>query len=201
MKQEYEHKLFEKISSRASFAYSRYWLHKYQVVVEFDRVQQCLHEKSLNGEWLKEPDISQGDATRLWFHFGSIVNKRVLAEVHLYFISLDNVKDMLNVITSEKDLIFIKREIGELYKTLEHYTNGRNTFEHYADRIPGGKRHEDVKDVVDIESGNSRKILGGLRGEIYKFGDQEWSLSASNFQKIINDLNNFETILHDYLRK
>jgi len=201
MKLEYENEIFEKISSRASFAYGRYWLHKYQAVIEFDRVQQCLHEKSLYGEWLKEPDITQEDAIRLWFHFGIIINEKLLAEVHLYFISLDNIKDMINVITSEKNLIFIKKDIGDINKILEHYSKGRNTFEHFDDRIPGGKRHKDAKDVVDIESGNTRKILGGLKGDIYKFEDQEWSLSASNFQEIINGLNKFETILHDYLSK
>jgi hypothetical protein len=199
MKQRYESILFEKISPRAAFAYNRYWLHKYQAVIEYDRVQQCLHEKSLYGEWLQEPDTSQNDASRLWFHFGSIVNKKAIAEIHLYFISLDNIKDMINAIVSETDLVFIKREIRDLYKLLEHYTHGRNIFEHYSDRIPGGKFQDKVAEVIDEKSGNSRKILSGLNGEIYKFGNEEWSLSASKFQEIKIGLNNFEIILHNYL--
>jgi hypothetical protein len=54
-------------------------------------VQLALHERSLAGEWLQEPNTED---TRLWFHFGKVINQKVLAETHMFFIALDNLKDI-----------------------------------------------------------------------------------------------------------
>ncbi len=199
MKFNYESAMFFCVSSRASFAYSRYWLHKQQMVMQFDRVQAALHEKSLCNEWLKEPDISQPDANRLWFHFKGIINKKVLAEVHLLFIAIDNAKDMMNVILSEEKLVHLKRKLGSFYNSLERYTEGRNIFEHYDQRIPGGNRHEKVSEEKGKDGAGARRNLGGLRGNSYTFGGKEWDLSNIAMQPIINGMGSFEKEIHEYL--
>lgn len=184
------------ISDRASFGYSRYWLHKHQAVIQFDRVQLALHERSLAGEWLQEPNAEEA---RLWFHFGKVINQKILAEVHMFFIALDNVKDMMNVILSNDTLKHLKKNVGAFINDLEHYTHGRNTFEHYDDRIPGGAKHLKVEQVKSDENCGARRILGGLRGSTYLFGDKEWELTPEKFQEAINGMNGFEKTLHQYL--
>jgi len=201
MKMNYEQIIGLNISSRAAFAYSRYWLHKYQSVFQFGRVQSGLHERSLSGEWLKEPELGQPDAIRLWFHFGGFINKKVLAEVHLLFISIDNVKDMMNTILSEDNLVYLKKKLGRFIHSLDHYTHGRNTFEHYDDRIPGGRKHSKVGETKSSPDAGPRRILGGLKGSIYTFGNKEWDLSPQEFQKIINGMNEFEIAIHGHLDK
>lgn len=201
MKKNYEQIIGFLVSNRALFAYSRYWLHKYQAVLQFDRMQSALHEKSLCGEWLKEPDIKQSDAIRLWFHFGGLINKKALSEIHLFFIAVDNLKDMMNTILSEKKLVPLKKTIGKFIYSLEHYIHGRNTFEHYDDRIPGRTKHEKVAEVKASASAAPRRILGGLKGSTYTFGDKKWDLTSKDFQKILDGLNAFEVTLHGYLNE
>jgi hypothetical protein len=201
MKEIYESSLFFESSSRASFAYSRYWLHKYQMTIQFERIQIALQERILAGEWLKEPDISQSDAARLWFHFGGFINKKILAEAHLYFIAIDNVKDMINIILSEHKFPHLKKEFGNLNKIFEHFTHGRNTFEHFDDRIPGGKKHEKVAEKKSSPEAGAKRTLGGVINNTYVFGDKEWSLSESQFQEIANGINTFEQSVHGILDK
>lgn len=201
MKKIYESSLFFESSSRASFAYGRYWLHKYQMTIQFERVQIALQERTLAGEWLKEPDMSQSDATRLWFHFGGFINKKILAETHLYFIAIDNVKDMVNIILSEQKFLHLKKEFGNLNKVFEHFTHGRNTFEHFDDRIPGGKNHEKVAETKSSPEAGSKRTLGGIVKNTYIFGDKEWPLSESQFQEIASGINAFEQSVHGILDK
>ena len=201
MKMNYGKIISLSVSSRAAFAYSRYWLHKHQSVLQFGRVQSALHERSLSGEWLKEPDLGQPDANRLWFHFGGFINKRVLAEVHLFFIAIDNVKDMMNALLSEDSLVYLKKHVGRVIYSLDHYTHGRNTFEHYDDRIPGGKKHKKVGETKSSPDAGSRKILGGLKGDVYTFGDKKWNLNPQEFQKVIDGMHSFEIAVHGHLDK
>ena len=152
--------------------------------MQFDRVQSAIHERSLTSQYLEKPDINQPDAMRLWHHFGSSINKKILAEIHLFFISVDNTKDMMNVILSEDKLVHLKESLGKYIHSIEHYTHGRNTFEHFDDRIPGGAKHNKVKEIKKSGAG-PRRNMGGLRGNVYTFGDKEWELSPNEFQKII----------------
>ena len=199
MKTDFENSITRIVSSRAGFAYSRYWLHKYQAVMQFGRVQSALNERSLSGEWLKEPDIEQTDAVRLWRHFGSTINKKVMSEIHLFFIAVDNVKDMMNVIVSEEGLTHLKKKVGSIIHAFDHYTHGRNTFEHFDDRIPGGKKHGKVGETKSSFDAGSRRILGGLRGDVYTFGDKEWSLSSQEFHNTTDGMAMYEAVLHEYL--
>ena len=199
MKANYQQVINLSVSSRAAFAYSRYWLHKHQSVMQFGRVQSALHERSLSGEWLKEPGLDQPDATRLWFHFGGLISKKVLAEVHLLFIAIDNAKDMMNALLSEDNLVHLKKKVGSVIHSFEHYTHGRNTFEHYDDRIPGGKKHEKVGETKSSPDAGPRRILGGLKGDVYTFGDKKWNLNPQEFQNVINGMNVFEVAVHEHL--
>lgn len=199
MKNNYEQAIGYFVSSRAAFAYSRYWLHKYQFVMQFGRVQSSLHERTLSGQWLKEPDLNQPDAARLWFHFGGVINKKVLSEVHLFFIAIDNAKDMMNTLLSEKNFIPLKKNIGKFIHSLEHYTHGRNTFEHFDDRIPGGSKHKKVAETKSSPDAGPRRNLGGIKGDVYTFGGKEWNLNPQEFQKIIDGMNAFEIAIHEYL--
>lgn len=199
MKKEYQEKIFFNIGSKESFGFDRYWLHKYQVIMQFNRLQTAFHERSLSTELIKTPNIDNQTEVKLWFHFGTIVNNKVLAEIHLLFISLDNLKDMINVILSNDTLKHLKRDIGSFYKELEHYTHGRNTFEHFDEKLPGGKTHSKVKGIRENINCGERKILGGLKGNIYLFGDKEWELSNIKFQKIIDGMDVFENSLLNYL--
>jgi hypothetical protein len=45
---------------------------------------------------------------------------------------------------------------------------------------------------MDNENYGARRILGGLRGSTYLFGDKEWELTPEKFQVAINGMNGFE---------
>lgn len=191
--------LFFRVSSRASGAYSRYWLHKYQAVAQFNRMHSRISERAMASQYLEEPDLKQPDAMRLYFHFGSHLNQAVMADVHLYFISLDNTMDMMKTMLSEEPLVPLKKACWPFVSSLEHYTHGRNTFEHFDERLPGGKRHENVAETKSSPEAGPRRCLGGLQGYTYTFGGKSWDLSHTEFQRIVDGLKDFESRLHSHI--
>lgn len=208
---DYQQKILVKISNRASFAYIRYWLHKSQSVVQFDRVHASFHERFIYfSDGLKEPDIRQPDAVRLWGHFGSAINQKIMGEIHFLFVSIDNTKDMMKVLLNEINSSELKKEMQSCLTMLDHYTHGRNTFEHFDERMPGGKKHDSIPEKLNEEivlKINGKEVrfmqrsLGGLRKERYTFGDKEWDVSIPQFQKFIDCIEKFEKLIHEHVDK
>ena len=175
-------------------------MHKYQAVAQFNRVHSRICERAMVSQYLKEPDVQQPDAMRLYFHFGSRLNQAVMADVHLYFISVDNTMDMIKTMLSEKPLVPLKKACWPFVSSLEHYTHGRNTFEHFDERLPGGQKHAKVAATKSSPEAGPKRCLGGLKGHAYTFGDKSWDLSYTEFQRIIDGLNEFESRLHRHIQ-
>lgn len=196
----FQEAMFFSVSSRAAFAYDRYWLHKRQAVLQFDRLQTAIHEHQLFTERLPDVNLQNREASQLWGKVMITSNQQILAEVHLWFIALDNTLDMIKVILKEEALKHLYPELGDLInKTLHQYTEGRHTFEHYDERIPEGKYHHKVK-TRTAEGGNPRTVLGGIKNGAYIFGDQDWALGHDAFQEVVNGLYLFENLLHEQLK-
>ena len=125
-----------------------------------------------------------------------------MAEIHLLFISIDNTWDMMNAVLSVDNFrdfgIKLKKRL-KLQQVLGEYTAGRNTFEHFDDKMPGGKNHSKVKPLRSSPEAGERTNLGGLKGRSYTFGDQEWDVSPLAYQKVHDVLIEFEKELHEYI--
>ena len=168
--------------------------------MQFDRVQSAFHERTLVGQQIGEPNHADPESVKVWMKYGSIINKKVLSEIHLYFIAIDNLYDMLKVILKEDSLTHLYPQFSQaLKKYSDSFAEARNTFEHFEERIPNGKRNLKVKEVAAPNAG-PRPILGGLTSDSYKFGDKEWPITPSIFKEILDTMDKFESCLITFLQ-
>lgn len=180
-------------SQKFDFAYQRYLLHKKQAIIQHNRIYQRTLEKKMLNEGINEPDVGKNDinSIKYWFKFNMSQQDLIFAEIHLWFISLDNVRKMLSTILKIKELNRHWNKYSQLEKKLTHYTAARNAFEHFDERLPGGRKSDKVREVKEKNAG-PRKIFGGIRDNKYLFGDMEWDLSHEAFNNILNELSDFE---------
>lgn len=87
--------------------------------------------------------------------------------VHLYFICWAAIGRMIEVIKRCSGLEAPNRGWKEYRTTLERYTEARNHFEHYEERLPGGKKSADLVNPGDYGSLHHGWFsLGGYRLDV-----------------------------------
>ncbi len=63
--------------------------------------------------------------------------QQVIAEVHLYFVSWAGCRNMLKILVGQPEFLEAKKVFDSYRSEFEHYVAGRNSFEHFHDRLPG----------------------------------------------------------------
>ncbi len=80
-----------------------------------------------------------------------------------------------------------------------HYVNARNTFEHFDDRLPGGKNHSRIKEIHS-GGGGPRKIYRGISKEgFYLHSDKQWDIKPSSLEALKDLVNEFLNKIHSSL--
>lgn len=189
-------KMFFVGGARATFSYERYGLHKQQMLMQFDRTYSAIIARNTSRQSISDP--SSLESVKLFMDHETTLASKVLAEMHLLFISIDNMWDMLKCVMKEPP--FNQHE-SSLYKEtkaqsfFDRYTAARNSFEHFDERIPGGSKHKDVQTLQESPEAGPRKILGGLSGYCYMFGDQKYDIGPKERDKAIGILCEFEILV------
>jgi hypothetical protein len=91
--------------------------------------------------------------------------------VHLYFICWAAIRRMLEVLRRTSGLDGPSQIYKKYRATLESYAEARHHLEHYEERLPGGKKSQELANSYDYGNlQNGYFSLGGFRWSVNKDG-------------------------------
>lgn len=123
--------------------------------------------------------------------------RSLFIDVHFYFVAWGNIKAMMTVLSRQPEFKKANMVFNSHRKIIEHYTNARNTFEHFDERLPGGKSSNRVKEVR-AEGAGSRRILRGVSKDgFYKHSDKQWDIKPSSLKKLTEIVDEFLTNIQE----
>lgn len=129
----------------ASFAYERLQLHLEAARVQMSRIEDSIR-RSQSGPPEPNSGASQIDM-RDYIRQGSVRMRPVLSDVHFYFVAWGGCRNMLETLVGQPEMLAAKRVFDGYRKEFEHYVAGRNSFEHYHDRLPGRRDEDRVREI------------------------------------------------------
>ena len=76
-----------------------------------------------------------------------ILHDRIFIEIHFYFVSWTDCQNMMKTLSSLAEFEEARKFYHSVRKHFDSYSEARNTFEHFHDRLPGGKNQNKVKEI------------------------------------------------------
>ena len=156
----------------ASFAYERLQLHLEAARVQMSRIEDAIR-RSQSGP--PEP-IEMRDYIRQ----GAVRMRPVLSDVHFYFVAWGGCRNMLETLVGQPEMLAAKRVFDGYRKEFEHYVAGRNSFEHYHDRLPGRRDEDRVREMQSDPNAGAHRVYSGFRDDKYVHSDMAWDISRNN---------------------
>lgn len=177
----------------AAFAYNRLELHRQSAALQMKRIwEAAARPKPTTDEASVASDLlammRYSEEARAW-------NASVLIEVHFYFVAWANCYRMLKLLTGDGAFLPAKKLFDSHRKEFEHYVHGRNSFEHFEDRLPGRKKEHTVKEVR-AGSASPRRIYFGLQGQSYKHSDETWDISPQSLERLTSHIDEVLNPIH-----
>lgn len=164
----------------ASFAYERLEVHREAARVQMARIEASIRESSRDRQ---EPDPGASQVEmRNYVRRGIERMRPVLYEVHFYFVAWGNCRNMLAILTGQPEMLEAKKIFDGHRKHFEHYVAGRNSFEHYHDRLPGRPEESRVKEIRPDPSAGPRRVYAGFEKGMYVHSDMSWDISRGSLQ-------------------
>ena len=102
------------------------------------------------------------------------------AEVHFYFVCWSGCRNMLQILVGQPEFLSAKKIFDGYRKEFEHYVAGRNSFEHFHDRLPGQPEEHRVKEVQPDPCAGAHRVYEGFSGGKYIHSNLEWDISPSS---------------------
>lgn len=192
----YGEKLFfvVKNGNAASFAYDRLHLHRSAAHSQMVRIEQAI---SASMSMVPEPSAGATlEEMRAYVQQGRLRMHAVLTEVHFYFVSWSGCRNMLQILVGQPELLEAKKVFDRYRKEFEHYVAGRNSFEHYHDRLPGRKDEHRVKEVQSDPTAGPHRIYSGFLGGKYAHSDLEWDISPKSLERLDKYISDVLVVIH-----
>lgn len=192
----HEEKLFFVVSNgnSASFAYRRLGMHLWAAQAQMSRIAQAITaSKSTMPE--PAPDATQQEM-RAYVQDGARRMQPVLAEVHLYFVSWSGCRNMLQILVGQPEFLEAKKVFDRHRKEFEHYVAGRNSFEHFHDRLPGQADAHRVKEIQPDPRAGARRVFAGFSGGKYVHSNLEWDISPASLERLETYINEILCVVH-----
>lgn len=188
----------------ASFAYQRLQLH-----LEAARVQMSRIEESIRRSKSGPPEPSSGASQiemREYIRQGAARMRDVLSDVHFYFVAWGGCRNMLETLVGQPEMLAAKRVFDANRKEFEHYVAGRNSFEHYHDRLPGRRDEDRVREIPPDPSAGARRVYSGFREGKYVHSDMAWDISRNSLKMLERIVDEVLRVVHttideEFLRK
>jgi hypothetical protein len=178
----HEEKLFfvVKNGNAASFAYNRLLLHHEAAHRQMARIADAIRASHST---VPEPKTGAPLAeSREYIRDGVRRMRPVLSDVHLYFVSWGNCRNMLQLLTGQPEFLEAKKVFDGYRKHFDHYVAGRNSFEHLHERLPGQKNEDRVKEIRDDPRTGARRVYAGFHDGKYIHSDQSWDISSDGLK-------------------
>ena len=172
----------------ASFAYERLQLHLAAARMQMDRIS--LAAKASHHAQTELPRGATQEQMRTFTRDARQRMQLLLAEVHFYFVCWSGCRNMLQILVGQPEFLEAKKIFDGHRKEFEHYVAGRNSFEHFHDRLPGQSEEARVK-AVQSDSAGPRRIYAGISSGKYVHSSLEWDITPSsleNLQRCVEDV-------------
>ncbi len=193
---DYHERIFFASSSgnASSFAYRRLIQHRRSAAIQIDRIYQSALQ--LNDTMPEQPDLNKMSEARDYLRTTIELLDPIFADIHYYFVAWDNCSKMMKSLSRLPEFNEAQKFFYTVRKEFDHYSNGRNSFEHFDDRLPGGKKYATVKEIRrDPKAGLSRNF-GGLEGSFFTFSDKSWDVTSTSLALLNNYVGEFLHVLH-----
>jgi hypothetical protein len=89
---------------------------------------------------------------------------------------------MLAILTGQPEMLEAKKIFDRYRKDFDHYVAGRNSFEHYHDRLPGRPDEAKVKEIRPDQKAGPRRVYSGFENGMYVHSDRSWDISRASLQ-------------------
>ncbi len=178
----------------ASFAYERLQVHRTAAHTQMARIGDAIARSK---PAIAEPkDGASQSEMREYVRDGVSRMRPVLYEVHFYFVAWGNCRNMLEILVGQSEFLEAKKVFDGYRKDFEHYVAGRNSFEHYHDRLPGQRNEDRVREICpDPKAGPHRVYTGFSKGK-YVHSDMEWDISPKSLQLLDRSIEEVLTVVH-----
>jgi hypothetical protein len=169
----------------ASFAYDRLEVHREAARAQMSRIESAIQRSRPDGP---EPEGGASQVEiREYVRRGVEHMRPVLYEVHFYFVAWGNCRNMLAILTGQPELLEAKKIFDRHRKDFDHYVAGRNSFEHYHDRLPGRSEEARVKEIRPDPKAGPHRIYSGFKNGMYVHSDGSWDISRASL-KLLEDI-------------
>lgn len=120
----------------------------------------------------------------------------VLYEVHFYFVAWGNCRNMLAILTGQPEMLEARKVFDARRKYFEHYVAGRNSFEHFHDRLPGQPEEARVKEIRPDPNAGPRRVYSGFENGTYVHSDKSWDISRGSLELLERSIDEVLTVVH-----
>lgn len=199
-------KLFSVVANgnAASFAYDRLQMHRWAAQTQMARIGQAI---AASKSTIPEPGPGATQREMLdYMRDGTRQMQPVFAEVHLYFVSWAGCRNMLQILVGQPEFLEAKKVFDSYRKEFEHYVAGRNSFEHFHDRLPGQAEAHRVKEIQPDPRAGARRVFAGFSGGKYVHSNLEWDISPASLERLQQYIREVLSVVHakideEFIRK
>jgi hypothetical protein len=178
----------------ASFAYNRLDLHCAAAHRQMARIADAITDSKSS---VPEPKAGASqEEMRTHVRDGMRRMQPVLYEVHFYFVAWANCRNMLEILTGQPEFREAKKVFDAYRRHFEHYVAGRNSFEHFHDRLPGQRDAERVREIRDDASAGARRVFAGFAGGKYVHSDLSWDISPKSLELLNQSIAEVLAVVH-----
>lgn len=103
---------------------------------------------------------------------------------------------MLQLLVGQPEFLDAKKVFDSYRKDFEHYVAGRNSFEHFHDRLPGQTDAHRVKEIQPDARAGPRKVFAGFSGGKYVHSNLEWDISAASLERLERHISEILAVVH-----
>lgn len=178
----------------ASFAYNRLELHRAAARMQMARIAEAIiASKPLH----PEPKVGASqEEMHEYVRQGMLRMRPVLYEVHFYFVAWANCRNMLEILVGQPEFLEGKKVFDAHRQHFERYVAGRNSFEHFHDRLPGQRNDDRVREVRSDSNANPHRIYAGFSGGKYVHSDMSWDISPKSLELLDRAIDEVLAIVH-----
>jgi hypothetical protein len=181
-------------SNAASFAYGRFHLHLDAARTQMGRIGQAI---AASKGMLPEPARgATQEEMRAYVRDGAHRMQPVLAEVHFYFVCWSGCRNMLQILVGQPEFLEAKKVFDGYRQEFEHYVAGRNSFEHFHDRLPGQREEHRVKEVQPDPRTGPHRIFAGFSAGKYVHSNLEWDISPASLGRLEKYVGEVISVVH-----
>lgn len=91
---------------------------------------------------------------------------------------------MLQILVGQPEFLDAKKVFDGYRKEFDHYVAGRNSFEHFHDRLPGQREEHRVKEVQPDPNAGAHRIYSGLSKGLYVHSNTSWDISPCSLESL-----------------